>query len=84
MKTIIDTIQNMTIYMNDEKEFDLNNNAFSNSDEQIDEDNNDLNSDEPTVENNDDLIDIAMNTGVKADKKKKKKKKNSKVCVEEC
>ena len=75
--------------MNDEKEFDINDNAFSNSDEQIAEDNNELNSDEPTVENNDDdLIDIAMDTGVsiglKADKKKKKKKKNSKVCVEEC
>jgi hypothetical protein len=89
MKTIMDTIQNMTIYMKDEKEFDINDNAFSNSDEQIDEDNNNLNSDEPTVENNDDdLIDMAMNTGasigLKADKKKKKKKKNSKVCVEEC
>jgi hypothetical protein len=74
--------------MNDEKEFDLNDNAFSNSDEPIDEDNNNLNSDEPIVENNDDLIDMAMDTGasigLKADKKKKKKKKNSKVCVEEC
>ena len=72
----------MTIYIDSStnndviEEFDLNDNAFSNSDE-------------PTVENNDDdLIDMAMDTGasigLKADKKKKKKKKNSKVCVDEC
>ena len=86
MKNIMETIHNMTIYIEGNKdiieEFDLNDNAFSNSDEQIDEDNNNLNSDVPTVENNDnDLIDMAMDTGasigLKADKKK-----NSKVCVE--
>jgi hypothetical protein len=73
MKTIMDTIQNMTIHIEGNKndiiveEFDLNDNAFSNSDE-------------PTVENDDDLINIEPIV----DKKKKKKKKNSKVCVDEC
>jgi hypothetical protein len=60
MKTIMDTIQNMTIYMNDEKEFDLNDNAFSNSDEPIDE-------------NDDDMIDIESKVDKKKKKKKNSK-----------
>jgi hypothetical protein len=70
MKNIMETIHNMTIYIEGNKdmieEFDLNDNAFSNSDE-------------PTVENDDDLVDIEPIVD-----KKKKKKKNSKVCVDEC